>query len=1300
MNDDGGALSFATGVDTSGYYEGMQHMEEATQNLTISVEQQSSKIADLLNNIPEVNLSITTQASDLETIERGLQEVDRVVDANTKGIRELEAEYKRLGAEATKAFKQGMPEGDKAYRAYENQRAAIQQVIRARKKAIDEAEKEGDALLALEAKLKTQAAATQQNADKQTSLRQRLRELKLELVEMEASGQRGTAAYRALQEETARLTDAWGDAQSQANILANDQRGIAGIMSGLSGLSGTMTAATGAVSLFGSENEDLQKIMMRLQAVMSITMGLQQVQQTLNKDSAFSLVTLNKLKEWWNNLLATGAKEQVAATAAQEADTSVTSANAAAHEGKSAASVKAAESQNLHNSSIEAGTKVTKGLTTATNLLKKVIIATGIGALIAGIGIVISKISSLVSANKAAQEQAKATQEIESDAIKTYAEAKTSIEESIRVCKTFVGSKEAERKKVEELNSKHGETLGYHKSLAEWETTLINRGEEYCKMLALKAKYQTILNKRTDAYAKSLETAYKAEQGEFDNDALAGYAAQYLGGSPIKMGLEAFDTEAKTDAIYKHRDAVKAQADEEIEYWEKELKAASNELKAYKKEHNLDIIYTDNITPLPITPTFDPKAAAQHERDALKAYQEAMKTYIKQANDAVTADNIAAMDDGLKKDLAQSHANTDARIEQWKDGLRQLAKARRDYEHEVYMTQKGATEDGWEASDDGKKTDEDWMNEILADPKNAELAQQYQDQLTRIEEEGARERQRIQQEYSDALVEKYGTTAEKIEVLERKHAVAVNNGLIPQDYWEEAERQLDEQISVLKNADLKESLNWEEVFGNLDAVATPALQSIKKKLQDFVKVNKQLSPDAIKEIVGAIEKIDAKLDERDPFTAMCDDFRDLADATTKVKDAQKKYNEALANGTDEEKKLARAELDAALNVKQKALANASKSLKAAADQVKEFLNLGNEIVDCLESFGVEIPEELTGFLSGMGKAVDAIGSIDLTKPFSIISGAVGAISGIGSAIGSLFNHDSRHEKRIQKLQKQIEALDDAYSKLENQVDKVYSKDASKLIEQQNTMLKQQKLLIQQQINEENAKKDTDYSKIDAWEKQINEIDDIIAENKEKTIDAIFGEDLQSAIDNFASAYADAWASGTDKAQSAKDTVKQMMRHMVTESIKAAIQSSGAMERIRQKLKEFYADNVLSGWEQDYVYRMAEELQQQLDEQFSWANDLMQDDFEREGQSKGIATASQDSVDENNARLTTIQGHTYTINQGVQELNRTSNSILERLTGIESKAKDINDKLDTVNGNVKRIHDTVDEIKTQGIRLKN
>jgi hypothetical protein len=124
--------------------------------------------------------------------------------------------------------------------------------------------------------------------------------MKEELVAMEAAGRRGTAEYDALQMRFADLTNAMGDAQKQANILANDERGMQGLIMGFTGLTGAASAAQGAVGLFAGENENLHKIMLKVQSLMAITIGLQQVQQTLNKDSAFMIVTVTKAK----NLLA------------------------------------------------------------------------------------------------------------------------------------------------------------------------------------------------------------------------------------------------------------------------------------------------------------------------------------------------------------------------------------------------------------------------------------------------------------------------------------------------------------------------------------------------------------------------------------------------------------------------------------------------------------------------------------------------------------------------------------------------------------------------------------------------------------------------------------------------------------------------------------------------------------------------------------------------------------------------------------------------------------------------------------
>lgn len=338
---------------------------------------------------------------------------------------------------------------------------------------------------------------------------------------------------------------------------------------------------------------------------------------------------------------------------------------------------------------------------------------------------------------------------------------------------------------------------------------------------------------------------------------------------------------------------------------------------------------------------------------------------------------------------------------------------------------------------------------------------------------------------------------------------------------------------------------------------------------------------------------------------------------------------------------------------------------------------------------------MKGIADGLNIAMD---SLNQAMSGAMTGATIGLVSSLASAFAKL--HDARHEKEIQKLQNRIDTLEKSYDNLGDKVEEAYSKDASKMIEQQNTLLEQQKLLIKQQIAEEKSKKKVDEERIKDWENQIEDIDKLIGENKDKAIDAIFGEDLKSAIENFSEAYADAWANGTDKAKSAKEVVKKMMQQMVTESIKSAIKSSKKMEEIRQKLQEFYADNVLSGWEQDYIYGMAEKLQSELDKQFGWADGLMSGDAEREAVKRGIATASQESVDENNGRLTAIQGHTFSLVQGVTELNRTSNAILDKVAGIERNTMNANSRLYEIQGELQAVKSSLDTIADRGVRIKS
>ena len=313
--------------------------------------------------------------------------------------------------------------------------------------------------------------------------------------------------------------------------------------------------------------------------------------------------------------------------------------------------------------------------------------------------------------------------------------------------------------------------------------------------------------------------------------------------------------------------------------------------------------------------------------------------------------------------------------------------------------------------------------------------------------------------------------------------------------------------------------------------------------------------------------------------------------------------------------------------------------------MSDIMQAGQFLSDTFSKLGDAFGSDLmSGIAEGLNVAMDTVNSaMDGAKagamfgPIGASAGAaIGVVTSLASSIAKI--HDKKNESRIQRLQDQIDTLDKSYDKLGRSIEKAYSKDASKLIDQQNKLLEQQKVLIQNQIKEEEDKKKTDNDRIKEWRDQIDEINNTIADNKEAGKDAIFGSDIKSAIDDFANAYADAWAAGEDKAQSAKDLVRKMIRNMVTESIKAA--ASDPMKEIREKLLEFWSDDYISDWEQDYLDRKAQELADDLDRKFGWADkyfntgNAVEDDDGRTASSKGVGSISQDSADIIDGKMST------------------------------------------------------------------
>lgn len=120
------------------------------------------------------------------------------------------------------------------------------------------------------------------------SLRSRLRTLTQQIAELKLAGQDNTEQFRELVIEAGRVKDAMGDAGREIQNLSSDTGTFDGIISGVQGMTGAFAVGQGVVGLFGDESEELQKTLLKVNSVMAIAQGLQQVQNVLQKESAAS----------------------------------------------------------------------------------------------------------------------------------------------------------------------------------------------------------------------------------------------------------------------------------------------------------------------------------------------------------------------------------------------------------------------------------------------------------------------------------------------------------------------------------------------------------------------------------------------------------------------------------------------------------------------------------------------------------------------------------------------------------------------------------------------------------------------------------------------------------------------------------------------------------------------------------------------------------------------------------------------------------------------------------------------------
>lgn len=263
-----------------------------------------------------IKITSETDLSDAQLQIKELQEESKRLQTQMENLSSVEKEdaesIKKLGlsmSEQTKALK----ENEKYYR---DLKKAKQDEINSNEKSINSLKKSVSTYNAMN------------NSGKQ--LMTRIRELRNSLSEMEMAGDTSSEAFIEMSVAAAKLQDQMGDTSRQIQILASDTKEIDAMIDVASGLTGVFTTATSAVALFTDENEALQRAFLKVQAAMSILNGIQQVANTLNKDSTANVVLKNALSK----LSAKFKKDETVAvtenTAANVANATATNATATA----------------------------------------------------------------------------------------------------------------------------------------------------------------------------------------------------------------------------------------------------------------------------------------------------------------------------------------------------------------------------------------------------------------------------------------------------------------------------------------------------------------------------------------------------------------------------------------------------------------------------------------------------------------------------------------------------------------------------------------------------------------------------------------------------------------------------------------------------------------------------------------------------------------------------------------------------------------------------------------------------------
>lgn len=488
----------------------------------------------------------------------------------------------------------------------------------------------------------------------------------------------------------------------------------------------------------------------------------------------------------------------------------------------------------------------------------------------------------------------------------------------------------------------------------------------------------------------------------------------------------------------------------------------------------------------------------------------------------------------------------------------------------------------------------------------------------------------LQEELQNTLMQKYRSfEQQKLDIQNEYKALreaAEKSG--NQEMINRVNEAENEALSSLNAQMLMQTESWKKLFGDLDSLSVAEIEKLIADIEGkLANANLKLNPVDYKAVIDSLNQAKQELISKNPFKALGTFFDDYIKAKQKL--ATAKANVLSGKGTDKDVQQAESEM-------KKAAKGVTKSIETITSVATD---CGNSIASMFSDLG---DEELA---SGLGTAMDLMGqlgnaaaSVGKFMSGDVLGGITGMVSSITSIVGIFAKlHDAKYERRIQNLQKEIDALEQSYSRLERAYNNTYwvfndsqreayekniklIKDQIKALEQeaivakknwnfreyarlnkevkelnsqlkkaeesgdmysiyeaQKANLRQQQEDIRQQIRAEQDKKKTDNGKIQQWNEQIESITQQIEDLDKAMMETLAGTDVKTAIDEFADALVDAYCKGEDAAEALGQKTKDVLKKAVVEALKREFLAKGINDAVLY-LGESMKDGKLSSTE--------------------------------------------------------------------------------------------------------------------------